>query len=100
MIDLVSRSIPGTLAGLISLGRAAGRVLAFFAAFGITALALAVPFAYDALRFGGALYLLYLAWQVAKPGATIDHRFVTSPIGLPGRLFTMGLVIAICQMAA
>ena len=38
------------------------------AAFGITALLLAVPFAYDALRFAGAGYLLWLAWQAVKPG--------------------------------
>ena len=38
------------------------------AAFGITALLLAVPYAYDALRFAGAAYLLYLAWQAVKPG--------------------------------
>ncbi|MFP3758632.1 LysE family transporter, partial [Cupriavidus sp. SIMBA_020] len=50
-------------AGLVSLGGVAlGYVFYMFcAAFGITALLLTVPYAYDALRFGGALYLLYLA---------------------------------------
>ena len=38
------------------------------AAFGITALLFAVPYAYDALRFAGAAYLLWLAWQAVKPG--------------------------------
>ena len=37
------------------------------AAFGITALLFAVPYAYDALRFAGAAYLLWLAWQAVKP---------------------------------
>jgi threonine/homoserine/homoserine lactone efflux protein len=37
-------------------------------AFGITAFVFAVPYAYDLLRFGGAAYLLYLAWQALKPG--------------------------------
>lgn len=40
------------------------------AAFGITAFVFAVPYASDALCFGGAAYLLYLAWQSVKPGAT------------------------------
>jgi threonine/homoserine/homoserine lactone efflux protein len=38
------------------------------AALGITAIVMAVPYAYDALRIGGALYLIYLAWQAVKPG--------------------------------
>ena len=38
------------------------------AAFGLTALVFAVPYAYDALRFAGALYLLWLAWQAVRPG--------------------------------
>ena len=68
MIYLVSRSIcpKGRMAGLISLsGVALGFLFyALSAAFGITALLLAVPFAYDApLRFAGAIYLLWLAWQ-------------------------------------
>lgn len=71
MLYLVSRSISqGRKAGFISLG---GVVLGFVfymtcAALGITALVLAVPFAYDALRVGGALYLLHLAWRALRPG--------------------------------
>ncbi|MGC9236045.1 MAG: LysE family translocator, partial [Thiomonas sp.] len=71
MIYLISRSISqGRSAGLISLGGVALGFVFYMlcAAFGITALVLAVPYAYDALRFGGALYLLYLAWQAVKPG--------------------------------
>jgi threonine/homoserine/homoserine lactone efflux protein len=69
MIYLISRSIcQGPMAGLISLG---GVALGFvfymvFAALGITALLLAVPFAYDALRFAGALYLPCLAGGAAR----------------------------------
>jgi threonine/homoserine/homoserine lactone efflux protein len=71
MIYLISRSIcQGRKAGLISsavwlLGFV---IYMFCAAMGITALVMAVPFAYDALRIGGALYLLYLAWQALRPG--------------------------------
>jgi hypothetical protein len=56
MIYLVSRSIAqGPRAGLISLGGVAlGFVFYMLSAtLGITALLLAVPFAYDALRFAG-----------------------------------------------
>ena len=69
MIYLVSRTIcQGRGAGMISLGGVAlGFVFYMFcAAFGITAFVLAVPFAYDALRFAGAAYLLWLAWQASQ----------------------------------
>ncbi|HXP97140.1 MAG TPA: LysE family translocator, partial [Telmatospirillum sp.] len=78
MVYLISRSIcQGRAAGLISLGGVAlGFVFYMFcAAFGITALLLAVPYAYDALRFGGAVYLLYLAWQAVKPGWLVVQRW-------------------------
>src|ERR1700733_16302201 len=66
MIYLISRSIcQGRTAGFISLS-GVGLGFVFYtlcAAFGITALVMTVPLAYDALRAAGALYLLYLAWQ-------------------------------------
>ncbi|WP_322099697.1 LysE family translocator [Aquibaculum arenosum] len=64
MVYLISRSIcQGRMAGLISLGGVALGFVFYMmcAALGITAVVMAVPFAYDALRFAGALYLLYLA---------------------------------------
>lgn len=63
MVYLASRSLcQGRRAGLISLGGTAlGFVFYMFcAALGITALVMAVPYAYDALRIAGALYLLWL----------------------------------------
>ena len=95
MIYLISRSIcQGRTAGLISLGGVAlGFVFYMFcAAFGITALLLAVPFAYDALRFGGALYLLYLAWQAVKPGGRSPFQVRDLPVDSPRKLFTMGFI--------
>ncbi|MCA1490272.1 LysE family translocator [Sinorhizobium alkalisoli] len=95
MICLISRSIcQGAAAGLVSLG---GVALGFvfymvFAALGITALLLAVPFAYDALRFAGALYLLYLAWQVVRPGGRSPFQLRYLPEDGPLRLFVMGFV--------
>jgi threonine/homoserine/homoserine lactone efflux protein len=95
MIYLISRSIcQGRVAGLISLGGVAlGFVVYMFcAAFGITALLLTVPFAYDALRFGGALYLLYLAWQAVKPGGRSPFQVRDLPVDSPRKLFTMGFI--------
>ena len=66
MIYLISRSIcQGRMAGLISLGGVALGFVVYMlaAAFGITALLLVVPYAYEALCYGGAAYLLWLAWH-------------------------------------
>jgi len=73
MIYLVSRSLAqGWRAGAVSL---AGIVVGFLAymlaaALGLTAIALAVPFIYEAIKIVGALYLLWLAWQSVKPGGS------------------------------
>jgi threonine/homoserine/homoserine lactone efflux protein len=96
MIYLLTRSImQGRLAGFISL---LDVVLGFVvymtcAALGVTALLLAVPFAYGALKGAGALYLLYLAWNAIKPGArsVLEPRRDLMADG-PGRLFLMGFV--------
>lgn len=95
MVYLISRSIcQGRKAGLISLGGVALGFLFYMlcAAFGITALVLAVPYAYDALRIGGALYLLYLAWQAVKPGGRSPFQVRALPEDTPQRLFAMGFV--------
>ncbi|MEX5540153.1 LysE family translocator [Pseudomonas poae] len=95
MIYLISRSIcQGRMAGLISLsGVALGFVVYMLsAALGITALLMAVPFAYDALRLGGALYLAYLAWQAIRPGGRSPFQVRDLPKDSPRKLFTMGLV--------
>ena len=95
MIYLISRSIAqGRGAGLISLG---GVMLGFFvymfcAAFGITALLFAVPYAYDVLRLGGAAYLLWLAWQAVKPGGRSPFQVKQLAIDSPRKLFAMGFV--------
>ncbi|GGM13551.1 LysE family translocator [Pseudomonas asuensis] len=95
MVYLISRSIcQGRKAGMISLGGVA-LGFAFYmvcAALGITALLMAVPFAYDALRIGGALYLLYLAWQAVKPGGSSPFQVRDLPKDNPRKLFAMGFV--------
>jgi threonine/homoserine/homoserine lactone efflux protein len=95
MAYLVSRSIcQGRTAGLISL---AGVALGFvtymlLAAFGITALVFAVPYAYDALRLAGAAYLGWLAWNALKPGGRSPFEVRDLSPDSPRRLFAMGLL--------
>lgn len=93
MVYLVSRSIcQGRAAGLTSLGGVALGFVFYMvcAAFGITALVLAVPYAYDAIRFAGALYLLWLAWQAVRPGGRSPFQVRDLPKDSPRKLFFMG----------
>jgi threonine/homoserine/homoserine lactone efflux protein len=95
MIYVTSRSIcQGRVAGLISLsGVALGFVIyLLLAAFGITAVVMAVPYAYGALKLAGAAYLLWLAWQALKPGGSSPFAVKTLPVDSPRKLFLMGLV--------
>lgn len=94
MVYLVSRSIgQGRMAGLVSLlGVACGFVFYMLcAAFGITAIVMAVPYAYDAMRLAGAAYLAWLAWQAFTGRST-----AFAPRNLPrhdaARLFGMGFL--------
>ncbi len=95
MIYVISRSITqGRGAGIVSLGGVALGFVFYMlcAAFGITALLLAVPFAYDALRFAGAAYLLWLAWQAVKPGGRSPFQVKKLTVDSPHKLFAMGFV--------
>jgi threonine/homoserine/homoserine lactone efflux protein len=95
MIYLISRSITqGPAAGMVSLGGVALGFVFYMlcAAFGITALLFAVPYAYDALRLGGAAYLLWLAWQALKPNGRSPFQVKKLAIDSPRKLFAMGFV--------
>ena len=95
MIYLISRSITqGPAAGLVSLGGVALGFVFYMlcAAFGITALLFAVPFAYDALRLAGAAYLLWLAWQALKPNGRSPFQVKKLHADGPRKLFAMGMV--------
>jgi threonine/homoserine/homoserine lactone efflux protein len=95
MIYLVSQSIcQGAMAGLISLGGVALGFVVYMllAAFGITVLLLAVPFAFEMLKFCGALYLGWLAWQALRPGGRSPFQMRDLPADSPRKLFVMGLV--------
>ncbi|MBR0653698.1 LysE family translocator [Plastoroseomonas arctica] len=97
MIYLVSRSLAqGTGAGMVSLlGCQFGSLLIMLcAAAGITAALFAVPLAWDALRLGGAAYLLYLAWQCLRPGGAPIFAARPMPREPGWRLFTVGIATA------
>jgi threonine/homoserine/homoserine lactone efflux protein len=99
MLYLISRSIcQGRGAGVVSL---AGVVLGFFvhmlaASLGITALLMAVPLAFEVLKWAGAAYLLWMAWQALRPGgASPFAQTVELPPESPRKLFAMGLFTSI-----
>ena len=95
MIYMISRAITqGRVAGLISFaGVVAGFVFYMLcAAFGITALVFAVPYAYDAMRFAGVIYLLWLAFDAVRPGGRSPFQVRKMPVASRKRLFTMGLL--------
>ena len=95
MIYLISRSISqGRMAGLVSLGGVALGFVFYMlcAALGITALIFAIPYAYDALRLGGAAYLAWLAWQALRPGGRSAFEVRTLSADSPRKLFLMGFV--------
>ncbi|WP_299968771.1 LysE family translocator [uncultured Roseobacter sp.] len=81
MILVAARSAAqGRGAGLVTyLGVAAGAMFhALLLALGLSKLFLAVPYAYDLVRYLGAAYLLFLAWQTittqSDPAAPKAHR--------------------------
>ena len=93
MVYLLSRSLcQGHRAGLLSLLGVIVGFLAhmFAAAVGLTALFMAVPLAYELLKWAGAAYLLYLAWQSVKPGARSPFEAQDLPADPPRKLFLMG----------
>jgi threonine/homoserine/homoserine lactone efflux protein len=102
LLYLISRTLAqGRGAGLVSLaGTTTGFVVHILAAaLGVSALFVAVPVAYDALRWAGAAYLLWLAWDALRTpaagsagGAFVARRL---PEAAPAKLFRMGLLTSI-----
>lgn len=66
------------------------------AALGLTAFLLALPFAYAALQWAGAAYLLSIAWNAIKPGgrSVLEPRTDLAVDG-PRKLFAMGLLTSL-----
>ena len=98
MIYLISRAIcQGRAAAILSwLGVVLGLMLhMLFASVGLSALFMAVPLGYELLKFGGALYLLWLAWQAVRPGSRSPFEARDLPPESPRQLFTMGLLTSV-----
>src|SRR6476620_10278614 len=94
MLLIASRSISqGRVSGFATLaGIQVGTYChALAAAFGLSQLFLLVPMAYDAVRYAGAAYLLYLAWKTVRS----DGRLIAPTGGLRthpvGAMFRQGL---------
>ena len=81
MILVAARSAAqGRMAGLITqAGVTAGSLFhAIILALGLSQLFLAVPYAYDIVRYLGAAYLLYLAWQAFRAHDSFAPRSTPS----------------------
>jgi threonine/homoserine/homoserine lactone efflux protein len=95
MLLIASRSISqGRASGFATLaGIQAGTYChALAAALGLSQLFLVVPIAYDVVRYAGAAYLLYLAWQTFRSTGTVlapTARLRRYPIG---SVFRQGLL--------
>ena len=102
LLYLLSRTLAqGRSAGLVSLaGTTSGFIVHIFAAsLGLSAVFAAVPVAYDALRWAGAGYLLWLAFDAVRSGGDGSAGGIFAPRALqpaaPAKLFRMGLVTSI-----
>jgi threonine/homoserine/homoserine lactone efflux protein len=98
LLYLISRTLcQGRTAGLVSLaGTTTGfgvHILA--AALGLSAVFVAVPIVYDGVRWAGAAYLLYLAWDSVRPGSRGVFAPRKLPDAAPAKLFRMGLLTSI-----
>lgn len=65
---------------------------ALAAALGLSGLFLAVPYAYDAVRYAGAAYLAYLAWQAFRAGDPPPRAPETVRRVAGGQAFRQGLL--------
>ncbi|GAB4031983.1 LysE family translocator [Spirosoma jeollabukense] len=100
MIYIISRSITqGRRAGLVSLAGVLVGFLVhiFLVSFGLTAVFMAIPLAYDVLRWLGIGYLLYLAWEAVRPGSSSpfekrDLRVGSVTPDSARKLFRMGFL--------
>jgi threonine/homoserine/homoserine lactone efflux protein len=99
LMYLISRTLcQGRAAGIVSLaGTTSGFLFyAVTAAFGLTAVFVAIPVLFDIVRWAGAAYLLWLAWDAVRPrgsGGLFARRDL--PPVAPGKLFRTGVLTSI-----
>ena len=94
MLLIASRSASqGRRAGFATLaGIQAGTYChALAAAFGLSQLFVLQPLAYDVVRFAGAAYLLYLAWQCLRADSTAAASVAPQPLSVLA-VFRQGLL--------
>jgi threonine/homoserine/homoserine lactone efflux protein len=98
MAYLMSRTLcQGRRAGMVSL---AGTTLGFTAhmlasACGLSALLFAVPLAFDVVKYAGAAYLLWMAWNALKPGAALGVAPAALTPASDSSLFRMALITSL-----
>jgi len=64
-----------------------------FALIALTAMFMAIPLGYEILKWLGAAYLLWLAWQAVRPGGgSSPFEARALPPDSPTRLFLMGFL--------
>jgi len=94
MLYIIARSLgQGRAAGLASaLGIGVGCFFHIFAvAFGLAGLLRTVPLAYNAVRYAGACYLIYLGIRTLRDQSTSSGTVAVAPASLP-RIFIQGTI--------
>ena len=99
LMYLISRTLcQGRTAGTVSLAGTTSGLLfyALAAAFGLTAVFVAVPLLFDIVRWAGAAYLLWLAWDAVRPRGSggLFARRDLPPIA-PRVLYRTGILTSI-----
>ena len=94
MLLIASRSVSqGRRSGFVTLAgiQAGTYVHAAAAALGLSQLFILVPLAYDAVRWAGALYLLYLAWTTFRSAGHGVGAHEAAPAASLAAIFRQGL---------
>jgi threonine/homoserine/homoserine lactone efflux protein len=99
LMYLISRTLcQGSAAGIVSLAGTTSGLLfyALAAALGLTAVFVAVPVLFDVVRWAGAAYLLWLAWDAVRPRGSggLFARRDLAPVA-PATLFRTGMLTSI-----
>lgn len=98
MAYLMSRTIcQGRRAGVVSLaGTTCGFTVYMLAsACGLSALLFAVPLAFDVVKYAGAAYLLWMAWNALKPGVALGVEPAALAAASDAELFRMALLTSL-----
>jgi len=95
MLYVISRSLhDGQKAGVVSsLGIGAGTLVhTLITAGGVSVLLVAFPIAYDGIRYGGAVYLIYLGVKTLFQKKSVEPRAVNNSAGSLLKMFYQGVL--------